>query len=397
MRNGRRCGRDSRSDSASVLTFLIQRSAFLISFAMLALRDINLHVRPATSADIDWIDALQRPESKSLGFMFRGTLEGKIAKHEVLIGEMGGERVGYVIASNKYFKREDLGVVYQMNVVPEHRRSLVATSLLRALFDSWPRGVKLCCCWCAQDLKANEFWEAMGFVPLAYRGGSAKKSRTHIFWQKRLYAGDVTTPWWFPSMTQGGAIGADRVVLPIPDDQHWSDARPVIFPAAEEPVGWDSSHHLPGPEPTPESDGGMNPTLQASSYTWPKGVEERDGQLWRSGKRLMTAVMVQEEFGDAGGMFWQVPGDVEVVDELPKPLPRRRKTAKKQVAAKKIDPRLIAFARDLRDAWLDHINADPSRLLGEAKHDVARLSRGKRPTPSMQLPAPEQRQLPAAA
>ena len=30
----------------------------------------------------------------------------------------------------------------------------------------------------------------MGFVPLAFRAGSAKKSRVHIFWQQRIREGD---------------------------------------------------------------------------------------------------------------------------------------------------------------------------------------------------------------
>ena len=35
------------------------------------------------------------------------------------------------------------------------------------------------------------FWEALGFVPIAFRGGSTKKSRTHIFWQKPIRAEDA--------------------------------------------------------------------------------------------------------------------------------------------------------------------------------------------------------------
>ena len=50
-------------------------------------------------------------------------------------------------------------------------------------------------------------------------------------------------------------------------------------------------------------------------------------------------------------------------------------------------------ARELRDRWLEHVNADASALLGEAKYDVGRrisrtgtgsLARGEMPA----LPAP---------
>ena len=37
---------------------------------------------------------------------------------------------GYLIGHDQYFKRDDVGVIYQINVVPEVRRSLVAATLL---------------------------------------------------------------------------------------------------------------------------------------------------------------------------------------------------------------------------------------------------------------------------
>src|SRR5580704_12967368 len=73
----------------------------------------------------------------------------------------------------------------------------------------------------------------MGFVPLAFRSGSAKKSRMHIFWQRRICAGDTTTPYWFPSQTSSGTIREDRLVLPIPPGTHWSDAKPIVMPGEE--------------------------------------------------------------------------------------------------------------------------------------------------------------------
>src|SRR5439155_17824340 len=82
---------------------------------------------------------------------------------------------------------------------------------------------------------ANHFWESMGFVPLAFRAGSAKRgknggARVHIFWQRRIRAGDETTPYWFPSQTSSGSIREDRLVLPIPPGTHWSDAKPIVLP-----------------------------------------------------------------------------------------------------------------------------------------------------------------------
>src|SRR3954453_3877142 len=117
-----------------------------------------------------------------------------------------------------------------MNVLPGGQRGFVGATLVKALFDRSAYGCKLYCCWCAQDIEANHFWESVGFVPLAFRAGSEKKRRVHIFWSKRIREGDTTTPWWFPSETKGGSMMEDRLVFPIPPGTHWSDAKPIVLP-----------------------------------------------------------------------------------------------------------------------------------------------------------------------
>ena len=82
-------------------------------------------------------------------------------------------------------KRDELGVPYQLNVAPAARRHLVGAALLKAAFERSARGCRLYCCWCAQDLPAIKFREAMGLVPLAFRAASDKKrhngvARVHI-------------------------------------------------------------------------------------------------------------------------------------------------------------------------------------------------------------------------
>ena len=115
-----------------------------------------------------------------------------------------------------------MGIIYQMNVLPVKQRGLIGATLLKAMFDRAAYGCKLFCCWCAQDIEANYFWESLGFVPLAFRAGSREKQRVHIFWQRRIRGGDTTTPYWFPSQTTSGSIREDRLVFPIPPDTHWS-------------------------------------------------------------------------------------------------------------------------------------------------------------------------------
>jgi N-acetylglutamate synthase-like GNAT family acetyltransferase len=203
---------------------------------------VSISIRTGVESDIPFIDALQKKQVKNVGFMFQATLQGKIKLGHVLIAEEQNKiPVGYCIGNDRYFKRDDVGVIYQMNVVPEYQRSLVGASLLKAMFERSAYGCKLFCLWCAQDIPANKFWESLGFVPLAFRTGGEKKGpkgspRVHIFWQKRIRAGDTTTPYWFPSKTDGGLLRADRIVLPIQPGMHWSEIKPFIAPQDEQAI-----------------------------------------------------------------------------------------------------------------------------------------------------------------
>jgi ribosomal protein S18 acetylase RimI-like enzyme len=290
----------------------------------------DVSVRIATMDDVAFIDALQKRHSRTVGFMKTMAIEGKIKARQVIVAEDArGERVGYCMGQDQYFKRDDVGIIYQLNVAPGRQRGFVGATLLRAMFDRAAYGCRLFCCWCAQDIEANRFWEAMGFVPLAYRAGSADKKRLHIFWQKRIRGGDNETPWWFPSQTTGGAMSADRIVLPIPPGTHWSDAKPIVLPgvsAADEPkkLSGPPAARTPAPVARPK----------------PKAVSR--GSL----------------------LFFTPPPTPK--PEKPEKKPREKKPKQKN------DPRLVAAARELKDRWLERVNAGEYLFESAGKYDLTR-------------------------
>ncbi len=295
---------------------------------------VDFTIRAGVPGDVPFIDALQKKHGKQVGWMPTKQLEGKVAAGHVLIAE-ATDRIGYVIGNDRYFKRDDCGIIYQMNVVPGNQRKLVGATLLQALFERSAYGCKLYCCWCAQDIEANRFWEACGFVPLAFRSGglarragSEKKARVHIFWQKRIRAGDVTTPWWYPTETSGGSIRENRVVLPILPGTHWSDPVPQVFPKSKPATETETRRII--------------------------------------GKR--TAKVVAEDAPK------KLP--LKVMHGLRYESPKAERPAKKEKAPKpkaKNDPVLVAKARELRDRWLEQANAQGTALpIG--KYDVAKAS-----------------------
>jgi hypothetical protein len=223
-----------------------------------------------------------------------------------------------------------------MNVVPGKQRSLVGAALLKAQFERSAYGCRLYCCWCAQDIDANRFWEAMGFVPLAFRAGSEKRDRVHIFWQKRIRKGDMTTPWWFPSKTNAGSIREDRIVLPIPLGMRWDDEMPRILPGEK------------NPKQLPEAEHGRD----ARATTKPKAAGE-PATLRRNGLRF------------------DIPKQGEALADAKLAKPTKPKD-KPQRAKRTCDPKLVAAARELRDRWLEQANNDPSLLAAQGKYEVER-------------------------
>jgi hypothetical protein len=382
---------DVTTISASDSSFRLQPSS--LPALLPVVPRVGISIRPGTMDDLPFMDRLQKMHSKQVGWMPTKQFEGKILAGHVLVAEVGSRQravgreegtaslpssssayclpptayspVGYLIGNDQYFKRDDVGIIYQINVEPGRWRGLVGASLLKAQFERSAWGCKLYCCWCAQDIEANRFWEAMGFVPLAYRAGSARKKvgsrqraagreegcaafssssayclpptaysgRVHIFWQKRIRQGDTTTPWWFPSQTSGGSIREDRIVLPIPPGTHWSDAKPLILPGEKSVAS--------GQLPVARKDNG-----NAGSST--------------GNRQLTTGNLSKSENKPA--LLWF---------GAPKPAGKlKEKGTKPKRAKQKNDPRLVAAARELRDRWLEHVNATP--LISQGKYDVSR-------------------------
>lgn len=206
----------------------------------------SVSVRPATMQDAPFLDQLQKMHGHMVGFFPRKQMHAYLEDGHVLIAEdHAGTTIGYVIARDQYMKRDDVGIVYQLNVLPLKQRHLVGATLIKAAFDRAAYGCRLFSCWCAQDIQANWFWESIGFIPLAFRTGSRAKQRTHIFWQRRIRDNDDSTPYWFPAKTEAGAVGEDRIVLPIPPGTHWRDPMPTILPGLPAPSP-ELSKTLPG-------------------------------------------------------------------------------------------------------------------------------------------------------
>jgi hypothetical protein len=392
--------------------------------------------------DLAFIDQLQKMHSHMVGFLQRAALENYVKGGHVLIAESdqnvhtstrpkvqtaGGHGVGHVdgstlkipqgsvpgrldvaaqplgycIFKDQYLKRDDVGIVYQLNVLPLRQRNLIGATLIKAAFERSAYGCRLFCCWCAQDIQANWFWESIGFVPLAFRTGSRSKQRTHIFWQKRIREGDEVTPYWFPSQTQAGAVGEDRIVLPIPPGTHWRDAKPLILPQRSACAGSGNGEAEEQNELPKTLPGGAPVRPRDAADTRPKLTAAQKAAIHRAQSKHLGGVPLGKKAVLTGSGIKYVertdfvpeldtpPELRELEDELngarkkKRPRPRSARSPRS-----KNDPKFIAMARELRDRFLEEVNSPGSRLLlggTQAKYDVSR----PRMLAAAPAPAPE--------
>ncbi len=231
--------------------------------------------------------------------------------------------------------------------------------------------------------------EATALAPARVHPSSFPSSRLHIFLQKRVRANDTTMPWLYPCKTDGGQMRADRIAFPVPPGVHWREVEAVEVPEVE--LTTEAQSHG-------EEEGGCHGMVavsgaaaehgkdavapeKASRRVWPRGIEERDEELYRGKKRLMTVAMIQREQGVTDSGMWFVPEGVEVVRAMPEPTvvkatTTRKPRAKKAKVAKvrtTVDPAFIALSRELRDRWMERVEEEPWLIAASvAKHDVRR-------------------------
>ena len=324
---------------------------------------VEIRIRKGTHEDIDFMDSLQKQHGKALGWFPRKQFEGYVEQHGVLVAESGGQRVGYVLYKDRYGGRDDVGAIYQLAVEPGLQRKCVGAALVKAVFESAAYGCRLFCCWCAQDLPANKFWEGVGVVPIAFRTGSRgrgkkKEPRTHILWQRRVIAGDEH-PWWYPFQTKGGAVREERLVFPISPGVHWSEAKPVILPEeARKPKELIEAERLQ----LEASEAEKKAKRKARVKKVEKVVDPRAGMI-------QISVAGKTKWIPAPGKATETPGATGSFQcettVLARPLEESSGTQTKPAPKPllKHEKAAIAFCRELRDRWQERVSEEPAMLL----------------------------------
>jgi hypothetical protein len=89
-----------------------------------------------------------------------------------------------------------------MNVVPGKQRGLIGATLVKAMFERRRTGAAVLLLVRAGHRGESVLGIAGVRAAGVSRGVAGRRSRVHIFWQRRIRAGDTTTPYWFPRRRQ---------------------------------------------------------------------------------------------------------------------------------------------------------------------------------------------------
>jgi len=329
----------------------------------------SLTIRPGTAADEPFIDHCQKLFKGHLGFLYQGTIAKRVQRGEVLVVvDAAKSWVGYIMGTTAYDKNDAVSRIDQIAVVPSLQRGQIGGALLREWISRLPYGVRLICCWCAQDLKENRFWEAQGFVPLAFRAGGQTANRVHIFWQRRCSTGDTSSPFWYPKETTNGAMSAARLILPIPPDANWREVElPRIMPQG---AGSAALAPFAGPVTPAALAAAARPKRLAlpPSQSATMTPAEYAAKLRARAKHLNPRGPVSPAIAgrQAEAPIVQQQDDKPAKVERPKNLPQH-----------------VAAARELRDRWLEQVNAagiveggkyDPTRILAATPTTLGQIA-----------------------
>lgn len=130
-------------------------------------------------ADLRYIEDLARSNYEAIGFIPRPRLEEYAARGQILMAEENDESAGFLVFGAGWPTLR----IYQACVQYDARRREHGADLVgRLVAEAQKRGCHLISLWCADDLPANEFWEAVGFRRIGTRPGGAARGRLHNQW-----------------------------------------------------------------------------------------------------------------------------------------------------------------------------------------------------------------------
>lgn len=140
---------------------------------------------------VDYVVALSRRHFDEIGFLPESVLRDYFTRGHLLHAEENGEPCGFIVWGDGWPVLRVFQVCIQYDAQRRlHGARLVGQLIAKAEAD----GYESISCWVADDIPANDFWEAMGFRRLASRPGGRRRARVingWLYWCKSPHQGSL--------------------------------------------------------------------------------------------------------------------------------------------------------------------------------------------------------------
>lgn len=142
---------------------------------------------------VPYLAHLQEANRHAVGWLTKGAISGYVEHGNYRLQRQNGDLCGYLLFGTAHGprpRRDPLNLrITQVCIQVDARRFDNATRLIRELeIHATIAGYHSLRLWCASDLEANMFWDAMGFCcdDVRMRGPNRKTDRPHRHWTRYL-------------------------------------------------------------------------------------------------------------------------------------------------------------------------------------------------------------------
>lgn len=152
-------------------------------------------IRLAALADLSYVRSLTKRFSNQIGFIPDVGIAAYLEKSAILIAEENGEPAGFLLGNPHLVWQPLLRPITQAAIQFDAQRHSHGRRLVDTIADlarsAGQIGIQANC---REDLAANEFWQAAGFVKICYMQPSNARQQPIICWRKPLVR---KLPIWF--------------------------------------------------------------------------------------------------------------------------------------------------------------------------------------------------------
>lgn len=137
-----------------------------------------MNVRLAFPKDLVYVVSLMRANRESVGGLPAPAILERIERGTVLLAEINGDPVGYVL----YDFRDGVLRIPQACIQYDARRRKYGEALVARMMERHAAEIREVNLRCAADLEANVFWRDMGFTCVGTLAGGKRRGRTINVW-----------------------------------------------------------------------------------------------------------------------------------------------------------------------------------------------------------------------